>query len=247
VDSFPESEAGSAPFSSMNSTPADSKACLITSERARRCENSAALWGSNLSQAEAAFRIQKDQLNVRPIWHQREDRVQAHILVLPRLRAVEEPRDVAAARRSRKLTPHHPRRARAHSVADVGMEQATDPKPPRGRNERRRRGSTRAKLTINEECTVKLRTPPRGARFKGYTSFVVQELVLHSHVIDFQCERWLTADGKIIRRRCRRASMAISGRNCAVPCSPRIRKRPGILVLRTRPRLGAKPSCALRA
>src|SRR6266699_6983920 len=25
--------------------------------------------------------IQKDQLNVRPIWHQREDRVQAHILV----------------------------------------------------------------------------------------------------------------------------------------------------------------------
>ena len=27
-----------------------------------------------LTQAEAAFRIQKDQLNVRPIWHQREDR-----------------------------------------------------------------------------------------------------------------------------------------------------------------------------
>ena len=40
--------------------------------------------------------------------------------------------------------------------------------------------------------------PPPGARFKGYTSFVVQELVLHSHVIDFQCERWLTADGKVI-------------------------------------------------
>ena len=36
---------------------------------------------SGLTQAEAAFRIQKDQLNVRPIWHQREDRVQAHILV----------------------------------------------------------------------------------------------------------------------------------------------------------------------
>ncbi|HJZ14722.1 MAG TPA: hypothetical protein VJ251_04610, partial [Stellaceae bacterium] len=34
-----------------------------------------------LTQAEAAFRIQKNQLNVRPIWHQREDRVQAHILV----------------------------------------------------------------------------------------------------------------------------------------------------------------------
>ena len=34
-----------------------------------------------LTQAEAAFRIQKEQLTVRPIWHQREDRVQAHILV----------------------------------------------------------------------------------------------------------------------------------------------------------------------
>jgi transposase len=41
------------------------------------------LWKAyiQLTQAEAAFRIEKDQLKVRPIWHQREDRVQAHILV----------------------------------------------------------------------------------------------------------------------------------------------------------------------
>ena len=41
------------------------------------------LWKAyiQLTQAEAAFRIQKDQLNLRPIWHQREDRVQAHVLV----------------------------------------------------------------------------------------------------------------------------------------------------------------------
>jgi transposase len=41
------------------------------------------LWKAyiQLTQAEAAFRIQKDQLKLRPIWHQREDRVQAHILV----------------------------------------------------------------------------------------------------------------------------------------------------------------------
>ena len=41
------------------------------------------LWKAyiQLTQAEAAFRIHKDQLHVRPIWHQREDRVQAHILV----------------------------------------------------------------------------------------------------------------------------------------------------------------------
>jgi len=41
------------------------------------------LWKAyiQLTQAEAAFRIHKDQLKVRPIWHKREDRVQAHILV----------------------------------------------------------------------------------------------------------------------------------------------------------------------
>ena len=41
------------------------------------------LWKAyiQLTQAEAAFRIHKDQLRVRPIWHQRADRVLAHILV----------------------------------------------------------------------------------------------------------------------------------------------------------------------
>jgi transposase len=45
--------------------------------------NDQQLWKAyiQLTQAEAAFRIQKDQLDVRPIWHQRQDRVQAHILV----------------------------------------------------------------------------------------------------------------------------------------------------------------------
>ena len=41
------------------------------------------LWRTyiQLSEAEAAFRIHKSQLSIRPIWHQRTDRVQAHILV----------------------------------------------------------------------------------------------------------------------------------------------------------------------
>ena len=34
-----------------------------------------------LTQAEAAFRIQKSDLRIRPVWHQRADRVEAHILV----------------------------------------------------------------------------------------------------------------------------------------------------------------------
>jgi len=41
------------------------------------------LWRAyiQLTQAEAAFRIHKSDLRIRPVWHQRQDRVQAHILV----------------------------------------------------------------------------------------------------------------------------------------------------------------------
>jgi len=42
-----------------------------------------ALWRTyvQLTEAEAAFRIQKSELSLRPIWHQKAERVQAHILV----------------------------------------------------------------------------------------------------------------------------------------------------------------------
>src|SRR5262249_43566246 len=45
--------------------------------------NAEMLWRTyiQLSEAEAAFRIHKTELSIRPIWHQRTDRVQAHILV----------------------------------------------------------------------------------------------------------------------------------------------------------------------
>jgi transposase len=41
------------------------------------------LWQAymQLTEAESAFRIQKCDLSIRPIWHQKEDRVLAHILV----------------------------------------------------------------------------------------------------------------------------------------------------------------------
>jgi transposase len=41
------------------------------------------LWRAymQLTQAEAAFRIHKSDLSLRPVWHQKKERVQAHILV----------------------------------------------------------------------------------------------------------------------------------------------------------------------
>jgi hypothetical protein len=42
-----------------------------------------ALWQTyiQLTEAEAAFRVHKSELSIRPVWHQRETRVLAHILV----------------------------------------------------------------------------------------------------------------------------------------------------------------------
>jgi hypothetical protein len=45
--------------------------------------NAEDLWHAyiQLTQAEAAFRIHKTDLSIRPVWHQKKERVQAHILV----------------------------------------------------------------------------------------------------------------------------------------------------------------------
>src|SRR5215470_6982795 len=60
-----------------------------------------------------------------------------------------------------------------------------------------KRGSTKSKLTIHEEKIIKAAASV-GSRFKGYTSFVVQDLIIHPHVINFRCERWQTPDGDMV-------------------------------------------------
>jgi hypothetical protein len=57
-----------------------------------------------------------------------------------------------------------------------GMEQVTEPKLPEGAA-KRRRGSTRDKLVIDEERIIPIDAPPLGSRLKGTTSYVVQDLV----------------------------------------------------------------------
>jgi hypothetical protein len=80
-----------------------------------------------------------------------------------------------------------------------GMEKATEPKPSgNASNKKRRRGSTRSRLMINEERTVKVAAPPLGSRFKGYTSYVVQDLVIRGHVVNFRRERWQSPDGEVM-------------------------------------------------
>ena len=63
------------------------------------------------------------------------------------------------------------------NVKPSGMEKASEAQPADRSGERRRRGSTRVKLTIHEERKLEAEAPP-GSRFKGYAGFLVQDLMI---------------------------------------------------------------------
>jgi hypothetical protein len=120
-------------------------------------------------------------------------------LVQQREQIVELQRLVGALRDEVARLKGGPVRPNIKPNKPSGMEKATESKPPGDAgNKKRRRGSTRSRLTINEERTVKVATPPPGSRFKGYTSYVVQDLVIRANVVNFRCERWQTPDGEMM-------------------------------------------------
>src|SRR5215472_9854841 len=105
----------------------------------------------------------------------------------------EQQRMIAALRDEIARLKGGPRRP---NLKPSGMEKATEPDKPAGPGGGKR-GSTKSKLTIHEEKVIKADAPP-GSRFKGYTSFVVQDLVIRPHVVNFRCERWQTPDGDMV-------------------------------------------------
>jgi hypothetical protein len=87
---------------------------------------------------------------------------------------------------------------RRPNLKPSGMEKATEPKPDKPAGEGRgERGSTKSKLTIHDEKIIKV-DAPAGSRFKGYTSYIVQDLIIRANVVNFRCERWLTPDGALL-------------------------------------------------
>ena len=117
-------------------------------------------------------------------------------LVLKLLEEVAELRRTVAAQRDEiarlKGGPERP------NIKPSGMDRATEPKPSPAVDGRHQKGSKTSKLSIHEERTIKLEAPPQGARFKGYTDYVVQDLMIRPHVVKFRCERWRAVDGEIM-------------------------------------------------
>ena len=84
-------------------------------------------------------------------------------------------------------------------IKPSGKEQAAAPAEPR-RNGRGRRGrrSKRAELRLHEERVIKVASLPRNSRFKGYASFLVQDLVLQAWGVRLKRERWRMPDGQTL-------------------------------------------------
>ncbi len=76
------------------------------------------------------------------------------------------------------------------------MEKATEPVKPNRREKRPRRGMVRPRVSV-EDRVLKIATPA-GSRFKGYETYLIQELVLSVHAIRYRRERWVTPNGETI-------------------------------------------------
>jgi hypothetical protein len=82
------------------------------------------------------------------------------------------------------------------NIKPSGMDEGTAPAKPTENEKRPGRGKVTPRVSVEE--TVINAEIPAGSRFKGYQSFLVQDLVISVRAIRYQRERWVTPDGRTI-------------------------------------------------
>jgi len=82
------------------------------------------------------------------------------------------------------------------SIKPSGMDKATEPPKPARKEKRRFRGKVTPRVVVADQ--VVKAAVPEGSRFKGYESFLVQDLVISASAIRYRRERWVTPDGRTV-------------------------------------------------
>jgi hypothetical protein len=102
------------------------------------------------------------------------------------------------------------------SIQPSGMEKATDPVRPSTPEERQGRGKVQPRVRIADRILTA--TVPLGSRFKGYETYLVQDLGLSVQAIRYHRERWGTPNGRTITARCRKGRRDTLALSCAGLC-----------------------------
>jgi hypothetical protein len=82
------------------------------------------------------------------------------------------------------------------NIKPSGMDKGTTPSKPCNNEKRPGRGKVMPRVGVEEKVII-AEIPP-GSRFKGYQSFLVQDLVISVRATRYQRERWVTPDGRTI-------------------------------------------------
>jgi hypothetical protein len=82
------------------------------------------------------------------------------------------------------------------TIKPSGMEQATAPSGTTPTRDKPHRGKVRPRVGVEDRVLTV--APSAGSRFKGYETYLVQDVVLSVQAIRYRRERWVTPDGQTI-------------------------------------------------